>query len=63
MFAGKLDKKVLGFGERAIVAAFHAPEGDFRDWGAIEAWAHGIADALLGGETGVSSPQAGTRTG
>ena len=23
-----------------------APDGDFRDWAAIDAWAHGIADEL-----------------
>jgi menaquinone-dependent protoporphyrinogen oxidase len=36
----------LGFGERAIAVAFRAPEGDFRDWPAIEAWAAAIADSL-----------------
>jgi menaquinone-dependent protoporphyrinogen oxidase len=46
IFSGKLDKKKLGFAERAIVAAFHAPEGDFRDWSAIESWAREIADQL-----------------
>ena len=28
-----------GFGERAMVFAFRAPDGDFRDWDAIGAWA------------------------
>lgn len=46
LFAGKLDKSQLGFGERAIVAALRAPEGDFRDWKAIEEFADQIADAL-----------------
>jgi len=46
IFAGKLDKSKLGFGERAIVLAFKAPEGDFRDWDQIEAWAGRIADSL-----------------
>jgi menaquinone-dependent protoporphyrinogen oxidase len=46
VFAGKIDKGRLGFGERAMVLALRAPVGDFRDWAAIETWAHGIADAL-----------------
>jgi menaquinone-dependent protoporphyrinogen oxidase len=46
LFAGKLDKHTLGFGERAVMLAFHAGEGDYRDWEAIEAWARGIADEL-----------------
>lgn len=46
IFAGRLDKSLLSFGERAIVLAFRAAEGDFRDWGEIEAWAGDIADAL-----------------
>jgi menaquinone-dependent protoporphyrinogen oxidase len=46
VFAGRLRKKGLGFGERAMVAAVHAPEGDFRDWDAIDAWAGEIAHAL-----------------
>jgi menaquinone-dependent protoporphyrinogen oxidase len=46
VFAGKLDKRQLSFGERALVAALRAPEGDFRDWDEIRTWASGIADAL-----------------
>lgn len=46
VLAGKLDKSVLGFGERAIVTALRAPEGDFRDWDGITAWAGEIADTL-----------------
>lgn len=46
LFAGKLDRKKLGFMERALTAALRAPEGDFRDWPAIEAWADGIARAI-----------------
>lgn len=49
VFAGKLDRSALGFGERAIAIAFRAPEGDFRDWNAIAAWAGGIADDLAAG--------------
>lgn len=46
IFAGKIDKSALGFGERAIMVAVRAPEGDFRDWDEIAVWANGIADAL-----------------
>lgn len=46
LFAGKLDKSSLGFGEKAIVTALRAPEGDFRDWTAIESWANEIADSM-----------------
>jgi menaquinone-dependent protoporphyrinogen oxidase len=46
IFAGKLDKRALGFGERAIVLALRAPEGDFRDWEDISRWSKEIAAAL-----------------
>lgn len=49
LFAGKIDKSLLNFGERAITAALRAPVGDFRDWDAIEEWADGIADELQRG--------------
>ncbi|MGI8949503.1 MAG: flavodoxin domain-containing protein [Ornithinimicrobium sp.] len=48
VFAGKLDRSKLGFGEKAIVMALRAPEGDFRDWQAISTWAAEIAEALTG---------------
>jgi menaquinone-dependent protoporphyrinogen oxidase len=46
LFAGKIDKKKLNFGEKAIVMALRAPEGDFRDWEEIRAWAVAIARHL-----------------
>ena len=45
-FAGALRRDRLGFAERAVVAALHAPYGDFRDWDAIDAWAANIATSL-----------------
>jgi menaquinone-dependent protoporphyrinogen oxidase len=46
LFPGAIDRRKLGFAERAVVAAVRIPEGDFRPWGEIEGWAHGIAAAL-----------------
>lgn len=46
VFPGKIDRSKLGFGERAIVTALRAPEGDFRDWDQIEAWAEDVAASL-----------------
>jgi menaquinone-dependent protoporphyrinogen oxidase len=46
VFAGRLDKGMLGIGERLIVGAVHAEEGDFRDPDAIGAWAREIAAQL-----------------
>ena len=47
VISGKIDKAKLGFGERAITMALRAPEGDFRDWVEIEAWADGIANSVI----------------
>ena len=46
VFAGKLDRGRMSFGERAIVMALRAPDGDFRDWDDVRTWASSIADAL-----------------
>ena len=43
MFFGALDAGKLSFGERMIVKAVKAPEGDFRDWDEIARWAKEIA--------------------
>ena len=50
LFGGKLDRSTLSFGERAIVTALRAPEGDFRDFAEIRDWALGIAESLIGQE-------------
>jgi menaquinone-dependent protoporphyrinogen oxidase len=47
VFGGKLDRASLGLLERAMVSAVKAPEGDYRDWAEIRAFAGEIADALL----------------
>jgi menaquinone-dependent protoporphyrinogen oxidase len=46
VFAGRIDRSLLRFADRAIVAALRAPESDDRPWSDIEAWAHDIAREL-----------------
>jgi len=46
VFAGSLDKHELGIAERAMVAAVRAPDGDFRPWDEIDAWAGTIVAEL-----------------
>lgn len=46
VFAGSLDKHELGIAERAMVTAVRAPEGDFRPWDEIDAWAGAIVAEL-----------------
>lgn len=46
LFAGRLDRHRLGFGERALVMALRVTDGDFRDWDAIDAWGAQIAGEL-----------------
>jgi hypothetical protein len=49
VFAGKLVRKQLGFGERAIVVALRVPDGDLRNWPEIRSWASEIADSARSG--------------
>jgi menaquinone-dependent protoporphyrinogen oxidase len=46
LFYGALTRDALGFGERMVVKAVRAPEGDYRDWDEIQAWAAAIAAEL-----------------
>jgi menaquinone-dependent protoporphyrinogen oxidase len=46
-FPGRLDMRRLHFAERAVARMIHAPEGDSRDWDAIDRFAGEIADDLL----------------
>lgn len=46
IFFGALDHDTLGFGERMLVKAVKAPNGDFRDWGAIKEWSESLAQDL-----------------
>lgn len=45
-FAGRLDRKVLSFAERAATRLVGAEEGDFRDWEDIRRWTDEIAAHL-----------------
>ncbi len=46
LFGGRIDRSRLRFGERTIVRAIGAPEGDYRDWDAIRAFGADVAAAL-----------------
>jgi menaquinone-dependent protoporphyrinogen oxidase len=52
MFFGALDRSKLSFGERMIVKAVRAPDGDYRNWEDISAWTDGIAVSLHAGREG-----------
>ena len=63
VFAGKLDKSVLGFADRAIVSAVRSAEGDFRDWDEIDAWAREVGAALRTEGRGATGVAAISRSG
>lgn len=46
LFGGKLDRDDLSLSERLIVHTVHPPEGDYRDWSAVERWARSISATL-----------------
>jgi menaquinone-dependent protoporphyrinogen oxidase len=46
LFAGRVDRHELGFGERAVLLAVRAQDGDYRDWDDISAWSRWIAAEL-----------------
>jgi menaquinone-dependent protoporphyrinogen oxidase len=46
VFFGALDHSQLSFMERMVIKGVRAPEGDFRDWDAIEEWAESVAHTL-----------------
>src|SRR6266487_101238 len=46
VFFGALDHNKLSFTERMVLKAVRAPEGDYRDWEAIDGWAESIARDL-----------------
>ena len=46
LFGGRLDRDALNVGERLLSRAVRVPNGDFRDWAAVNAWAESIAGSL-----------------
>jgi menaquinone-dependent protoporphyrinogen oxidase len=56
-FPGRLEKRLLTFGERAMVTAMRAPVGDFRDWEAVAAWGAEIALQVAGATAGNALPR------
>jgi menaquinone-dependent protoporphyrinogen IX oxidase len=46
VFPGHVNMEQLGFAERAMVRAFHATVGDFRDWEEVADWARDIDGQL-----------------
>ncbi len=46
VFFGALDHNKLTFTERMMAKAVRAPEGDYRNWEAIDTWAESIARDL-----------------
>lgn len=57
VFPGVLDRDALGLGEKLIVKMIGAPDGDFRPWDDIDAFAREIGDALLARQTGEGRPE------
>jgi len=52
IFAGAMDYAKLPFVFRLMMKVMGTPEGDYRDWEAIRAWADGLRPALLGASMG-----------
>jgi menaquinone-dependent protoporphyrinogen IX oxidase len=46
VFAGWNEPKRFSLVERTIMKVMKAPEGDFRDWEAIDSWAEQVAPRL-----------------
>lgn len=46
VFPGALHREVLGMKEKLAVGLVRAPDGDYRDWPAVRAWAGKIAAEL-----------------
>jgi menaquinone-dependent protoporphyrinogen oxidase len=46
LFSGRLARRDLGFAEKAILSLIRVPDGDYRSWTEIEAWAMMIARTL-----------------
>ena len=51
LFPGRLERAALDVGERLMVTALRAPEGDFRPWDAVAEWGASIGRALAQART------------
>jgi menaquinone-dependent protoporphyrinogen oxidase len=49
LFSGALDFSKLSFVYKSVMKAKGGPEGDFRNWAAVRAWASGVGPTLLTG--------------
>jgi menaquinone-dependent protoporphyrinogen oxidase len=56
LFAGRIDRHRLGLAERALIAALHVADGDYRDWADIRSWARHIGAGLLPSAERVKEP-------
>lgn len=48
VFAGRIDRSLVGFGERAVLTAMRVPDRDDRSRSEVTAWAASIAAELTG---------------
>jgi menaquinone-dependent protoporphyrinogen oxidase len=53
ILTGRIDRRRLRLCERAILRVGGAPEGDFRDWDAVEGWGREIAEVVSVAPAGV----------
>ncbi len=56
-FAGRIDRKALSLSEKMLVVALQVPDGDYRDFHAVQEWARGIATSLGGGDESGRQPR------
>lgn len=55
VFAGRIARDRMGFGERAVITALRVPDGDFRPRAAVEQWARHIAERLTVAPAGTTA--------
>ena len=58
LFAGRIARSEMGFGERAVITALRVPDGDYRPRAEVESWARGIAERLTSTVATVPVPTA-----
>lgn len=46
VFGGRLESRRLGLGERLVARIAHVPNGDFREWEGVVAWATAVGRTL-----------------